>query len=53
MRSEDGYGAPEERYPLEYLDGVFCELCLTRVLRTSPLRSSTKVGSTGLSRVSP
>ncbi len=19
MRSEDGYGAPEERYPLEYL----------------------------------
>jgi hypothetical protein len=31
MRSEDGYGAPEERYPPECLDGVFCELCLDGV----------------------
>jgi hypothetical protein len=28
MRFEDGYGAPEERYPPESLDGVFCELRL-------------------------
>jgi hypothetical protein len=31
MRSEDGCGAPEERYPPECLDGVFCELRLDGV----------------------
>ncbi len=35
MRSEDGYGAPEERYPPECLDGVFCELRLDGVLQIS------------------
>ena len=37
MRSEDGYGAPEERYSPESVEGEFCEvdLPLYGVLRSS------------------
>jgi hypothetical protein len=31
MRSEDGYGVPEERYSAECVEGVFREVCLVRL----------------------
>jgi hypothetical protein len=35
MRSEDGYGVPEERYSAECVEVEFCELRLLGILRSS------------------